>query len=132
MKPYFNMEDRRLIYSGTLIGDGMMFNLRVEQLVREVKRVKNKYYWSQWKDPKRFLYKSWGITFWKWCGIWVPMTTICLGGRYSIEWGILCDGIGFGIYLPGFVFQFRPTGGVRYHGMKYFRLKIFNKNLILF
>lgn len=131
-KPHFNLEQRELIRLNTTISAYLILELRMKQLLREYKRVWRKYYISQWREPKRFLYKGWGITFWKWCMVRVPLTRIHFGKYHVDFWGLICNGIGFGAYLPGFCFIICPGGGISYNGFKYFRLVISGKTLIVF
>lgn len=58
------------------------------------------YYWLQWKQPKRFLFKGYGLTVWKWCGVFFPCWNIWFGrfGRFGYD--IFHNGVGFQIEFP--------------------------------
>ena len=58
------------------------------------------YYWSQWDNPKRYLLNGFGITVWKWCGIFIPCCSIWLGGVKRIGYDIFHNGVGFTFHLP--------------------------------
>jgi len=61
------------------------------------------YYWLQWKEPKRFLLKGFGLTIWKWCGVFIPCCNIWLGDMRHIGYDIFHNGVGFSIHLPPFI-----------------------------
>lgn len=56
----------------------------------------------QWKEPIRFLYKGYGVTFWKWSGVLVPLTCLHFGGLRMIGFDIFNNGFGF-------TFRFYPV-----------------------
>lgn len=54
----------------------------------------------QWYEPKRYLFKGWGVTLWKWSGISLPLTNLHFGGFRSIGYDIFHNGSGIVICFP--------------------------------
>lgn len=60
----------------------------------------NKYYWKQWKQPFRLMYKGWGFSMWKWSGILFPTWHLWFGkGLNNIGFDTFHNGYGFSIHL---------------------------------
>jgi len=71
----------------------------------------NKYKYSQWETPIRLLYKGYGFTFWKWCGIYLPLTNLHLGNMRRIGFDLFHNGCGFIIdFLPLFKIEICTKG----------------------
>ena len=85
----------------------------------------SRYYFQQWKQPIRLLYKSYGITIWKWCGVYVPCIYIHLNNWY-LSWGIFHNGVGFTInFYPAFLLNICVKGKiVNYYKRGIFRILI--------
>lgn len=58
------------------------------------------FYWSQWENPKRLLFKGFGLTVWKWCGVFFPCWNIWLGKIGHLGYDIFHNGVGFSIHFP--------------------------------
>ena len=64
-----------------------------------IKRINN-YYFSQWKQPKRLLFKGFGFSIWKWCDVFIPLFIIHIGSRSFIGYDIHYNGVGIKIHFP--------------------------------
>ena len=53
------------------------------------------WYNLQWREPKRFLYKGFGLTIWKWCQVWFPTWNLHFGRYGHIGYDIFNNGVGF-------------------------------------
>lgn len=58
------------------------------------------YQWSQWESPKRFLYKGFGLTVFKWCGVFFPCWNIYLGKIGHLQYDLFHNGVGFSLHFP--------------------------------
>jgi len=78
----------------------------------------------QWKEPKRFLYKGFGFTVWKWCGIVFPCWNIWFGKYGHIGYDIFHNGVGFSVHFPPVIIIDICTSGkiVDYYKKGKFRL----------
>jgi hypothetical protein len=68
--------------------------------MKKIKVIFKKYYSSQWGEPIIYLYKGYGITIWKWCGIFIPLINICFGHHRRIGYDIFHNGVGLRIFFP--------------------------------
>jgi hypothetical protein len=83
---------------------------------------------KQWKEPKRFLYKGYGLTVWKWCGAWFPTWIVFLGSDVLFGYDIFHNGRGFKIRIKRiFILHVCTHGMIRWDYKKgLIKLKIGN------
>lgn len=62
------------------------------------------YYMSQWEQPIRFLIKpGYGITFWKWCMVYIPITKIWIGKYCNFGYNVFHNGRGFELFIKNII-----------------------------
>lgn len=88
-----------------------------------------KYKYLQWSKPKKIKYKCFGITTWKWCGIFIPCFWIFFDNENYIGYDTFHNGNGIVIFFPKIVIiNLCLFGKIAYHYKKgILRIRINNK-----
>jgi len=75
-------------------------NRQTQPFCKQILAAVKSYYWLQWKNPTRLLFKGFGFTIWKWSGVFIPCWNIWVGKIGHFGYDIFHNGVGFSIHFP--------------------------------